>query len=98
MLLEKSDIDAIIMEANHSFSSAVQAIVHKMSAAFVDNLAGMLRERGIDPRVGKTVFIGGGSILLKRYICSCQKVGKHIFIEDLKANVKGYELMYRSQQ
>ncbi len=93
-LLDESDIDAIIREQNSTFPPSVQTVVHDMAAAFIENLIGMLRERGVDLRIGKTVFVGGGSILLRRYIDACKKIGSHIFVEDIAANVKGYELMY----
>jgi plasmid segregation protein ParM len=97
ILLEESDIDVFLQGCNRSFPIQAQVITHNMAAAFVENLVAMLRERGIDLRVGKTIFVGGGSILLRRYIDSCEKVGTHVFIEDIAANVKGYELMYRYQ-
>jgi plasmid segregation protein ParM len=97
ILLDEADIDAVIKGCDTSLPNMVYAIVNNMTAVFVDSLVGMLRERGIDLRVGKTVFVGGGSILLRRYICSCKKVGSHVFVEDIAANVKGYELMYRAQ-
>jgi len=95
MLIEESDIDAIIRGQGAAFPDAAQNIAHNMAVAFVDNLMGMIRERGIDLRIGKTVFVGGGSVLLRRYIDSCNKVGRHIFVEDIAANAKGYDLMYR---
>ena len=98
ILLDESDIDAIIKGQRSNFPANVYTIVYDMATAFVDNLVGMLRERGVDLRVGKTVFVGGGSILLKRYIDSCKKIGSHIFVEDITANVKGYELMYQGSK
>ncbi|MDR0287713.1 MAG: ParM/StbA family protein [Clostridiales bacterium] len=97
ILLDESDIDAIIQGKNSGFPNTVQIVIHSIAAAFIGNLAGILRERGVDLRIGKTVFVGGGSILLRRYIDSCKNIGPHIFVEDIAANVKGYELMYRVQ-
>lgn len=94
MLLEETDIDAVLQGRGQTFSAQVQTIVHSMAGAFVENLAGMLRERGIDLRIGQTVFVGGGSILLRGYIGACKKIGGHLFVEDIAANVKGYELMF----
>ena len=59
-------------------------------------LFGKLRERLIDLRVGKTIFIGGGSILLRKYIESSNKISACIIIEDIAANEKGYDLLYRA--
>jgi len=95
--LEESDIDAIIQGRDQMFPTSVQSIVHTMAAESVDNLIGTLRERGLDLKIGQTVFVGGGSITLRHYINACNKIGNHIFIEDIAANVKGFELMYRMQ-
>ena len=67
-----------------------------MAADFIDKLFGRLRERMIDLRAGKTVFIGGGSILLRKYIENSPKVSKCIIIDDIAANEKGYDLLYRA--
>ena len=52
----------------------------------------------IDLRTGKTVFAGGGSILLKKQIEKSEKVGNVVFIDEIAANTKGYELLYRASQ
>lgn len=44
------------------------------------------------------VFIGGGSLLLKRYIEKCPLVPHHEIIADTKANVKGYRILYTERQ
>ena len=44
----------------------------------------------------ETVFIGGGSILLRKYIECSPKISKHIIIDDIAANEKGYDLLYRA--
>lgn len=51
----------------------------------------------IDLRVGRTIFIGGGSILLRKYIEASPKVHSPIVIEDIAANEKGYDLLYRAE-
>lgn len=40
-------------------------------------------------------FMGGGAILLRRQIEISGKAGNAIFVEDINANAKGYELLYR---
>ena len=44
---------------------------------------------------GVVVFVGGGAVLLRRQIEASGKVGNSLFIEDIRANVKGFELLYR---
>ena len=96
MLIDESDIDSIIKGEQHGFPREIVTLTEKMAAAFVDQLFGKLRERLIDLRVGKTIFIGGGSILLRKYIESSPKVSSCIIIDDIAANEKGYDLLYRA--
>jgi len=96
ILLDESDIDSILMHEAHGFPSDIVAMVNRMAENFVDQLFGRLRERMIDLRVGKTIFIGGGSILLRQYIESSRKLAGAIIIEDIAANAKGYDILYRA--
>ena len=96
LLIDESDIDSILKGEQHGFSEEITKITEKMAKSFVDQLFGKLRERMIDLRVGKTIFIGGGSILLRKYIESSDKVSGCIIIDDIAANEKGYDLLYRA--
>ena len=62
---------------------------------FVDDLFSTLRERQMELKSGPVVFVGGGAILLRRQIENYGKVPHPIFVEDICANAKGYELLYR---
>ena len=44
---------------------------------------------------GVVVFVGGGAILLRHQIEASGKVGHPIFVEDIRANAKGFELLYQ---
>jgi plasmid segregation protein ParM len=94
LLLEEADIDAILMEKETEYSTEVIEIVHNSAQTFVIDLFSKLRERMIDLRTGKVIFVGGGSILLRRQIEASGKVGTAIFVDEIVANTKGYELMY----
>lgn len=96
LLLEESDIDAILMEKPHDFDDVIVGIVEEQAQNFIGDLVGKLRERMIDLRSSKAVFVGGGSILLRRQIEGCDKVGHSLFVDDISANTKGYDLLYRA--
>lgn len=98
LLLEESDIDAILSGETGDYPAQASAIVNSKARAFVDGLAGKLRERMIDLRVGKNVFVGGGATLLRRYIEESEKIGEAAFITDIVANVRGYSLLYAASQ
>lgn len=95
LLLEDSDIDSILNGDVESYDSRVVRIVEERAQGFVDDLIDKLRERMIDLRVGKAVFTGGGSILLRRQIDACEKIGSATFINEINANVRGYQLLYQ---
>lgn len=96
MLLDESDIDAILIGSALDYDENICQIVREEAQFFIDNLIGKLRERMIDLRSGKTVFVGGGSILLKKQIETSKKVGSVLFVDEISANTKGYELLYRA--
>ena len=98
MLLEESDIDAILLDKEQGYDETVCRITREQAQLFIDDLIGRLRERMIDLRSGKTVFVGGGSILLKKQIEACGKIGAALFVDELAANTKGYELLYRASK
>lgn len=96
MLLDESDIDTVLKEQPTEYDDTVIRIIQEQAQAFIDDLFGKLRERMIDLRSGKTVFVGGGSVLLKKQIENSGKVGSALFVENISANARGYELLYQA--
>lgn len=98
VLLEESEIDAILMGRKDHVSAEVAAMVERQAQAFVNDLFSTLRERGLELKSGVVVFVGGGAILLKRQIEQSGKVANPMFVDDIRANVKGFELLYNIAQ
>ncbi len=96
LLLEESDIDNIIRNEPNDFNSIVIQIIENHARIFVMDLIGKLRERMIDLKSTKAIFVGGGAILLRKYIESSDKIGQAVFVDEIAANVKGYELLYKA--
>jgi len=96
LLLDESDIDAILNGDTANYGEDVRLIVNNTAQVFVSDLVGKLRERSIDLRTGKALFVGGGSILLKKQIETSDKILSPIFIESISANAKGYEILHRA--
>ena len=95
LLLDESDIDLILKREQHNFGDEIKDIVNDTAEIFVSDLIAKLRERAIDLRTCKTVFVGGGSILLKGQIEASGKIAYPIFVDDISANAKGYEILYK---
>ena len=98
VLLEESEIDAILMGRKDHVSVEVAAMVERQAQAFVNDLFSTLRERGLELKSGVVVFVGGGAILLRRQIEASGKVANPMFVDDIRANVKGFELLYNIAQ
>lgn len=97
ILLEEADIDGILKDGESSYAPAVVSLAEKLAQDFVNDLANSLRERMLDLTSGMVVFVGGGGILLRRQIEASGKVKNAIFVEDINANAKGYEFLYKME-
>ena len=94
ILLTEEEIDAILLGQSVQGLQAVIPVVERCAQEFVSDLLSALRERQLELRTAPVVFVGGGSILLKRHIEESGKVAHPMFVEDIRANVKGYEMLY----
>ena len=90
--------DAILLGQNVQTTPEVIHLTERLAQEFILDLLSALRERQLELRSGQIVFVGGGSILLRRQIESSGKVVNPIFVDDINANAKGYELLYQLGQ
>lgn len=97
ILLEETDIDDILKDGESGYSPEVVSLVEKLAQNFINDLANSLRERMLDLMSGTVVFVGGGAILLRRQIEASGKVRNAVFVEDINANAKGYEFLYKME-
>ncbi len=98
IMLEESEIDAILKGRTENIPAGVANIVEQQAQAFVNDLFSTLRERGLELKSGVVVFMGGGSILLHRQIEASGKVAHPLFVDDIRANARGFEQLYRLAQ
>lgn len=95
VLLEELEIDTILMSRKEHVSSQVADMVGQQTQEFVNNLFSTLREHDLELNSGVVVFIGDGSILLRWQIEASGRVGTLMFVDDIRANVKEFEMLYR---
>ena len=93
IILSEPEIDAILLGQNVQTTPEVIHLTERLAQEFILDLLSALRERQLELRSGQIVFVGGGSILLRRQIESSGKVVNPIFVDDINANAKGYELL-----
>lgn len=95
LLLDESDVDAILAGRKTSYPAEAVRLVERLAQEFVNDLFSTLRERMLDLRYSKVVFVGGGAILLRRQIEASGKVGTPLFVTNINANAAGFEYLYR---
>lgn len=97
LLLDEYDVDSVLTGKNDTLPEHVQNLVQGQARQFVEELFGQLRERMIDLRVTTPVFVGGGAVLLRPYLEEAGRWKSCLFVEDIHANAKGYEIIYRAR-
>ena len=85
--------DAVLRDC----SSERVDLVRENAEQFAHYVVSEISQAGLDLIENATVFVGGGSILLKDYITRTGLVAKPIFVGDVHANAKGYELLYKNR-
>lgn len=98
LILSESEIDAILQEKKVQVPGEVISTVEKLAQEYIVDLLNALRERQLELKSGPVIFAGGGAILLRKQIQLSGKVVHAMFIEDISANAKGYELLYKLSQ
>lgn len=98
MLVDDVQIDAMLKGEDVLDQPQIMELVEKCAQEYVENLLGFLRENQMDLRTAPTVFVGGGSITLRNFIEPSKAIGRCAFVDDVCANTKGYELLYRASK
>ncbi|MFL0270104.1 ParM/StbA family protein [Candidatus Clostridium radicumherbarum] len=94
--LTESQISDIIMGVQPViFDIEVKELIQAKTGEYVDNLLSKILELGFELR-NANIFAGGGSMLVKGYIDSSNKV-KFAEYLDLFSNAKGYKLLLQQE-
>jgi len=96
--LKEADIDTILGSEGPSLPSEVSEHINYLAASYVKELLSELLELGVDFRTGKPIFVGGGSMRLKSFICKAINTSNPTFIDDIKANLKGYKMLFEMER
>ena len=72
-------------------------LIRTSAEQFARELISEVSQAGLNLTENTTVFVGGGSILLKEYIVKTDLVAKSIFVDNIRANTEGYQLLYKNR-
>ena len=94
MKLDELQIDAILTGRDKNASQVVVDAIKGYAQEYITDLLSTFREHQIELKAGNVVFVGGGALLFRDQIISSGKVYNPRFIDDIRANARGYEKMY----
>ena len=99
LYLEETDIDNILFRKT-LYSISVVHRTFEIAAEYMGDLLGSFLELGIDFRTTVTVFVGGGTVLLKDIIDEVWKRyhSTYYVVDDPRANVKGFIKQYMAEK
>lgn len=97
LLIDECDIDSVIQNKPSIFEKRIRDAINQRTKEFTDKIINSLRERKIDLKSIHAIFVGGGSILLEKYILASDKIVAPDIIKNINANAAGYEILLKTQ-
>ncbi len=98
MQLDDSHISDVLFGRETILPTQVQEMIGNEVKLYADKLINTLREHEVDLRSNPVLFIGGGAVLLRKFLEQSTLVSKAEFVEDPKANAIGYDMLANAQK
>lgn len=86
-----------ILRGQMQGAAAIQKAAKQVRREFASTLIHSLAEKGVDLTLSYPVFIGGGASLLKEDIITQLECDEYKFVDDVRANAQGYELLAKAK-
>jgi plasmid segregation protein ParM len=90
-------IEAVLLkepDALKDISPKRHELITSAAKVHAETLLSKVSNEGCDLEEDKTIFMGGGSILLRDYLLEVGKVKRPVMVDDIHANAKGYKFIY----
>lgn len=98
IILNEKKVDALLDGTSKIKIPGIIEYAQKKAEQFVNEIVNSLREQANDLRTTPVVFVGGGSVTLKNYLLDNPNISDAYFVDDVKANAKGYRILYSSMK
>ena len=98
--IPESAIEGVLRNLDKDMNECPQerkALIQSKAEQFAHEMVAEITQAGLDLREHQTLFVGGGAVLLKKYINNSGLVAKPDYIDDVQANAKGYVILYDRQ-
>ena len=90
-------MDASLLDGDvGSYEPELVDVVYAEAERYADKFLSTFRELQIDLKYSFVVFLGGGSVLLWKFLQKSPLLRNCTLLPDVKANAIGYDKMYRN--
>ena len=89
--LDSSDVEQVLMQEETILDEEVIVEIQRMAENWLQRIINKLHTHVTDFRTNPAVFLGGGSLLLRKQIENSSEFKYVEFIDDVRANAIGYE-------
>lgn len=86
-----TQIERVLNGKACSMPKEVVSVIQHQGRVYIENILSAITEAGFDLRVLPSVFMGGGSAILKRCVTEKDRLCRPIYLTDVHANAAGYE-------
>jgi hypothetical protein len=90
--LSESKITEYIHNPQVTIPDKYRKLMDEAFKRFADRVEGILKENGHDTELSDVIYVGGGATIMKNYGKQSNNIS---YIEDVRANAIGYELLAR---
>ena len=95
--LESSDVEQVLMQEPTVLDDEIVKEIHSMADKWLTLIVNKLHTHVSDFRANPTVFLGGGSLLLRKQIEESADFKYIEFIDEIKANAIGYDKLVNAR-
>ena len=89
--VDEYDIQQVMMNGSDDLPEEYRNIIEKQIREYCESIYHSIREQGFNMALTPIIFVGGGATVMKRF--GNLSAGKISYIEDVRANAKGFELL-----
>ena len=84
-------IERVLNGKSCSIPEEVVSVIQYQGRVYIEKILSAITEAGFDLRVIPSVFMGGGSVILKHRVTTNDRLCRPIYLTDVHANAAGYE-------
>lgn len=91
MSVTDTQIERVLNGKSCSMPEEVVSVIEYQGRVYIEKILSAITEAGFDLRVIPSVFMGGGSAILKHRVTANDRLCRPIYLTDVHANAAGYE-------